>query len=298
MSESDLGMRAEMPRASFFNAPQTTHSDHHVAGERPVTGLERFSEIFTGTRATHIRPLLACHQVRYESYCIDNAFEDPLEHPDGYESDDYDAHSVHSLLTHRSTGEPVGTVRLVLPSLGGKPHLLPIQSIARPAASQRSWPFPIERTGEVSRFALKKSIRLHVPQRGVEAQLSPDAWRKTLACLPLGLIRLAIGMLSQEGMTHLVAVMEPSLIRHLKRFALHFTPIGEPVQHHGVRQPCWTALDVLLDRTYHERRDVWDFITDGGEYWRAPPPEASRIHDATRFAAEFQAQLYAQKMSA
>jgi N-acyl amino acid synthase of PEP-CTERM/exosortase system len=232
-----------------------------------VTGIENYRSIFASSIADRIEDRVDCFRIRFQVYCIDNAFEDPEDNPDGLETDTYDSHSVHSLLTQRSTGNAIGTVRLVLPSRGGERRLLPMRQLAGSIASDAEAPFPAARTAEISRFSIIKSFRQHTPDQGVEATLTPEEWRKLLFHLPLGLIKSCVEMSAREGITHWAAVMEPALLRLLTRLGIHFNPLGPLVNHHGRRQPCWADLDALLHRVSAERPDVWDVITDGGRLW-------------------------------
>jgi N-acyl amino acid synthase of PEP-CTERM/exosortase system len=209
----------------------------------------------------------ACFRIRFQTYCIDNGFEDPASRPDGLERDEFDSHSIHSILTHNATGDAIGTVRLVLPDQDGWRRVLPIQRVAGALVTDRTAPFPILRTAEISRFSIIKSFRNYVPDQGFEARLSSEEWRKMLIHLPLGLIKSCVEMSAREEMSHWAAVMEPALLRLLTRLGIHFNPIGSLVEHHGRRQPCWTDVGAMLDRVHAERPDVWNVITDGGELW-------------------------------
>lgn len=255
---SDRGLATATPLT-----PKTPEHQPDIS----VTGIEHYKSIFASSIADRFEDRADCFRIRYQVYCIDNAFEDPEDNPDGLETDSYDSHSVHSLLTQRSTGNAIGTVRLVLPSHGGETRVLPMRQLAGDIASDAQAPFPIEHTAEISRFSIAKSFRQHTPDQGVEATLTPEEWRKLLFHLPLGLIRSCVEMSAREGITHWAAVMEPALLRLLTRLGIHFNPLGPLVDHHGRRQPCWADLDTLLRRVYAERPDVWDVITDGGRLW-------------------------------
>ena len=247
-----------------------TPSTSKTAEQQPAsgfTGLKYYNSIFASSVADRSDQRLDCFRIRFQVYCIDNAFEDPDDNPDGLETDACDGHSVQSLLTHRSTGSAIGTVRLVLPRNGGERRPLPMQRIAGAVASDALAPFPIARTGEVSRVSIVKSFRQYTPDRGVEATLTPEEWRKMLFHLPLGLIRSCVEMSVREGITHWAAVMEPALLRLLTRLGIHFNPLGPLVNHHGRRQPCWVDIDAMLRRVFNERSDVWNVITDGGQLW-------------------------------
>ncbi|MGH7225707.1 MAG: GNAT family N-acyltransferase, partial [Gemmataceae bacterium] len=43
------------------------------------------------------------YRLRYQVYCVEHAFLDPADNPGGREIDEFDAHSVHSLLIHRGS---------------------------------------------------------------------------------------------------------------------------------------------------------------------------------------------------
>ncbi len=68
-------------------------------------------------------------------------------------------------------------------------------------------------------------------------------------------------------MTHLCAIKEPALLRMLSRLGIHFNNLGPRVEYHGTRQPCYSNLDLLLARTWIERREVWEILTRDGEIW-------------------------------
>jgi N-acyl amino acid synthase of PEP-CTERM/exosortase system len=266
---------------NLTNGAATIRSDKHaLIREKSLTpcppvprdpaaydGLEYYNSIFSSSVAECDDDRLDCYRVRFQVYCIDNAFEDPADNPGGYETDGFDCHSTHSLLTHRATGNVIGTVRMVLPQENGERRPLPMQMVSGSAASDDLAPFPIASTGEISRFAIVKSFRQHVPDKGAEAALTGDEWRKMLFNLPLGLIKSCVEMSAREGLTHWAAVMEPALLRLLTRLGIHFNPLGPLVNHHGRRQPCWADIGVLLSRVHDERPDVWGVITDNGRLW-------------------------------
>src|SRR3954468_15517245 len=247
---------------------QTRQISNQAAG---FTGLEYYNSVFSSSIADSPEDRDECFRIRFQVYCIDNGFEDPANSPDGLERDDFDSHSVHSILTHNATGNAIGTVRLVLPD-DGERRMLPMLRIAEAVAADAVAPFPVWRTAEISRFSIVKSFRHYTPNQGVEAQLSAEEWRKMLFHLPLGLIKSCVEMSVREGMTHWATVMEPALLRLLTRLGIHFNPLGPLVEYHGRRQPCWIDLGVMLDRVHAERPDVWGVIAEGGRLW--PQPKA------------------------
>ena len=185
-------------------------------------------------------------RLRFQVYCVERGFEDPADHPDGRERDSDDDRSLHSLLIDRATGSPVGTVRLILPRFG---HDLPVFGVVG-ANEQSSTALPLETTAEVSRFAVAKSFRrqiehgwhFHSGYASVTGCVRTDA----VQILTYGLVRAVITMTAFCGVTHIVGMMEPALLRLLARLGIVFHPLGTRVTHHGVRQPGWAAMvDVI-----------------------------------------------------
>jgi N-acyl-L-homoserine lactone synthetase len=147
----------------------------------------------------------------------------------------------------------VGTVRLVLWQQDMPEASFPMQQVS--PASLRHY-VPLRTTAEVSRFAISKARRDLV---GVKAGL-----------LRLLLVQGVVRLSAELGITHWVAVMEPSLLRLLKGSGIHFNPIGNPIEYHGLRQCCYAKIDSLLARVYEDRPDIWDLLTYRGTLWPGP----------------------------
>lgn len=250
--------------SSHANTFSEQHSARTVARSPTIPfDVDCFKYIFSSSVAQTKEDRRACFRMRFQAYCVDKHFVDPADNPGGFEIDAFDHQSVHSLLTHRQSGNAIGTVRLVLPYSGCERRPLPIELLL----AGQPMPFPIDRTAEISRFALAKSFQQYVPSRGLEAELSREEWRKLLDQLPLGLLKSCLEMSAHECMTHLVAVMEPSLLRHLRRFGIHLNLLGGEVEYHGRRQPCWVEIDALLRSLQQQRPEIWKLLTDNGRLW-------------------------------
>src|SRR5437879_4999781 len=53
------------------------------------------------------------YEIRYQVYCLENAFEDPAQNLGGREIDADDDRAAHVLLIHRESGEAAGTARVI-----------------------------------------------------------------------------------------------------------------------------------------------------------------------------------------
>lgn len=240
---------------------------------------DRYGATFRTVRVQTTEQQQASFRLRYEVYCVENHFLRIEDNPGGLETDNYEGQSLHTLLVHRASEAIVGTVRLVTPVETSARAPLPLYEVCPEAMAK----VPLHRTAEISRLAVSKSFRR---RKGddlygrflTRAELEGDA-RRFLPHLMLGLLQAVVEMASETGMDHICAIMDPALLRLLARFGIHFTMIGKPIEYHGLRQPCYSDLGKLLAHVERTRFDVWEILTDRGNFWPAQtiPTDA---HDA------------------
>ena len=214
-------------------------------------------------------------RLRYQVYCLERGFEDAAANPDGRERDEFDDHSVHRLLVHAETGLIVGGVRLVLPRRDRLQSCFPIQGFCQLGPLQPALAEGLSGTAEISRFCVSKAFRRLLPKgrtRGLSqaARLDVDP-AAFLPLMTLELMNAVIQMSEENGITQLCAAMEPSLLRLLSRLGLEFTPLGELVSFHGVRQPCYANIDALWVSLKEQNEDVWHWLANQGSQ-SAPNP--------------------------
>jgi N-acyl amino acid synthase of PEP-CTERM/exosortase system len=244
------------------------------AQSRTSTEEESLKEVYVRYFETVIarsdQQLAAAHKLRYQVYCVENAFEDPADNPDGLERDLYDSRATHCLLMHRESGTVAGTARLVLPSSREPDSSFPLQSICDDPLIRNRSAFPINRMAEVSRFCVAKKFRRRHNEGAYgryESDMDLEANRRLIPHITLGLIEGLVRMSLEQGIDYWCATMEPSLLRLLRRMGIHFDDVGPRVDYHGIRQPCFQRLDQFLKRVGIERPDVWDVLTDDGRHW-------------------------------
>lgn len=222
------------------------------------------------------------YALRYQVYCVENPFENADEFPEQLEKDAYDERSVHGLVRYRPRDLVVATVRLVLPDAQDPRAPFPIeahcaQSIAQSGLNARM--LPRRSLAEISRFAVSKELKRRAGEAQTVAGVGPDPeayiqpienGKRLIPHVTLGLFAAIVRLSAANGITHWYAVMEPSLLRLLTRFGIEFTPMGDPVDYHGLRQPCFGAVDQVLEGIWKQRRDIWELITAKGADW--PPP--------------------------
>ncbi|MDM7997757.1 MAG: PEP-CTERM/exosortase system-associated acyltransferase [Acidobacteriota bacterium] len=193
------------------------------------------------------------YRLRYQVYCREHQYETPDEHPQQMETDEFDSRAIHSLVLDRASGAAMGTVRLILPT-HQEEACLPIQRVCNCHLPEN---FCMSTAAEISRFAVSKEMR---------RAASGDCPAELKCAVVLGLMKAIVQMSYEYGIEDWLAVMEPSLLRLLHRFGVHFTPIAPLVEYHGMRQPCRANIATLLDTVQEEHYDLWEFVTESGRF--------------------------------
>jgi N-acyl amino acid synthase of PEP-CTERM/exosortase system len=236
-----------------------------------VTGMTDFTAAydrhFAVVRADTPELLDLAYRLRYQVYCIENQFEDAGHFIDGREIDGDDDRSRHTLLMHRLTGAVAGTARVILPLGHGIPRRLPIERLLSGRDRGLFQSLPREATAEISRFAVSKEYRRRRnEQRYADVefveQREPPLLneRRLMPHITFGLVRGILDICLKYRVTHLAAVVEPGLIRMLARLGLDFEPLGPPVEHHGIRQPCVARLVDLIRHSREEVTPLWQYL--------------------------------------
>lgn len=228
--------------------------------------IEHFNHSFNVIIADTPKLQEQAYRLRYQVYCIENCFENTLDHPLKQESDDFDIRSVHSVIIDRHSQTVTGTVRVILPDPDNIEKSFPIQNLSNHPLLHNRKLLHTARAAEISRFAVSKRFSrmaadLRSSQRHSDYRIEQ---RAAMSSITLGLMNGIVRMSAEHGITEWFAVMEPTLLRLLARFGIYFSPIGPMVDYHGMRQPCHANMQNLLARVRKERLQVWEIITDKG----------------------------------
>ncbi len=228
-------------------------------------------------------------KLRYQVYCVEQAFEDASQFKDEREFDDFDGRSAHGIVRHLTSGITAATVRLVLLDRDNPRAPFPIEKHCGRSlklVSARLKGVPRHSIAEISRFAVSKDFKRRLGEARSVAGIGPDhdqyfeqdlSGKRVIPHLILGLFVAIVRMSAVHHITHWYAVMDVSLLRLLSRFGINFMPIGDPVDYHGLRQPCLGSVDDVLAGIWEKRLDVWQLITADGAVWPAPRNHALSI---------------------
>jgi N-acyl amino acid synthase of PEP-CTERM/exosortase system len=250
------------------------HQEHPelFSEAKPLEELDLLArhDLYFETCAANTPALInTAHALRFQVYCLERKFEKTEEHAGGMEVDAFDSHSTHGLLIYRSTGEALGTVRVISPSNGSTRDNLPIINLLRDNNIDLTEYLPIEHTVEISRFAISKQLRRRLTDQYESSGIATPKSRlerERFGNLPcLSLMQFIVRQSLALGATHWAAVMEVKLLRMFASMGIYFQPIGPIVLHHGLRQPCYGNIAEVLENIKREHYDYWSVITNAGE---------------------------------
>jgi N-acyl amino acid synthase of PEP-CTERM/exosortase system len=139
---------------------------------------------------------------------------------------------------------------------------------------RRAAGLPFGTTAEVSRFAVAKLLRRPFEKSWCLAANRDRVPAYTdgtpMQLLTFGLVRSVVVMTSYAGISHIVGMMEPALLRLLGRLGIVFHRLGEPVEHHGLRQPGWAGVEQLVERARDCQPDLWEIAAAGCRFGGRP----------------------------
>lgn len=213
-------------------------------------------------------------RIRYKVFCIENAFENPAEFPDQLEHDAYDRHACHVLLKDRDTDQAIGTIRLIRPNPEHLHKTFPMQAVCKHELLQT--PTSIQKVCEVSRLCVSREFRrrqydgtvtpgLNLKEFYRNHSLGTTLTRRLIPYSPLGLFKEAFSWALDLGAINCVAVMEPHLIRSMKKIGFRCAKLGDTVEFHGTRQPIIFNIKQMYDRLIHQKSVLEPFMTDHGK---------------------------------
>ncbi len=211
------------------------------------------------------------HRIRYQVYCEEFGFEDPLECLDQCERDEMDSIADQALLIHIPTGEAIGCTRLIgsrgCPASG----CLPFERHGSEILERHEFDLkkiPKTLIGEFSRLAVLSKFRrrktdeqrpVSLPDKDVEAD--DHGQRSSYPLIPLGLFVCSLSMLVLSPLDYGVAMMEPRLSRKLRWHGIRFTQIGPVIDFRGKRAPYYISRTTILNDLTEEVEQLRNVLT-------------------------------------
>lgn len=192
--------------------------------------------------------------LRWEVYCREFHYEREEDCPNQREADAFDGSALHVYAEHRSSGLLAGTVRILCADTlaGGLPleqaYLVHGQSLDLGNT-------PRNHLIEISRLAVSANFRRRSGEGlspiGLNVLMDPDEisiMERSLPLLPLALYLSVAAVVDVRGVHEAFgyAMMQPRLVRLLKRFGIQFQQAGPEIDYHGKRAAYRITLDEVV----------------------------------------------------
>ncbi len=225
--------------------------------------IEHYQKYFYSVHANTPELKTLAFQLRHQVYIKeygDKVFKS------GIKMDEYDNEALHALIFHRPTKKAVGCIR-VIPYNEQTKNVLPLDLVCnefdKNLISQSV--LKSKGTGEITRMAIDSSFR----RRSYDVSLDTEN-KKTSSLnsnrrikinyLPLCLALMAFHLSHEAKLSHTLALMEPRLVRLLKRFNIQLTQIGNMVDFYGQRAPYKLNTDNIFERLKPTFQELYTLI--------------------------------------
>jgi N-acyl amino acid synthase of PEP-CTERM/exosortase system len=169
-----------------------------------------------------------CQEIRFRVYCRERRFLRASDYPGEIEQDEFDPVSTH-LGVFGLHNELLGTARIVHNSELG----FPLERYAATRVPEKI----SATTGEVSRLAVPRSASRQYLRTG--ASHCGSGW------VSVKLYQVVYAVAKRKGLTHLIAAMEPALVRVCASFGIGWQPIGAAVNYGGLVRPYIISLEAF-----------------------------------------------------
>ncbi len=203
--------------------------------------------------------------IRYRVYCQEFGYEPAEAFPNGQETDEFDATSVHAVILHKSSGLAAGCVRMVLPTGDGGADPLPFEkNCAESLDLERLGALQVDRgrVCEISRLAVDGAFRRRsgesVTRFGeIEGLDCSQQERRTFSMIAVTCFLAATALTAISGRTDVFAMMEPFLPRLLQRSGIVFDRVGQDIDYHGMRAPYFIRTQSALDNMRPDLKELY-----------------------------------------
>jgi N-acyl amino acid synthase of PEP-CTERM/exosortase system len=222
-----------------------------------------FLRYFDVSAATGAEQFWRTARLRHQVYCEEMGYEAPS--PDRLETDHYDEHALHCLITHRASGRTAGCVRLICATedapLALEEHCLHSLHLGylEQLNRHRDLAFEMSRLAVDPIFRRKRGLPLP-DESWLNAMHIGEEERHTFHLVWLAVLFAAVSMAETAGRTHLYAMMEPLLARLLRRAGVFLQQAGDYTQYHGKRAAFFITTEDSIAHLPPQLRTLFDAI--------------------------------------
>lgn len=240
-----------------------------------------FSSHFALRIARTQKELERLQHLRWEVYCREFHYEREEDCPNQREADGFDDLALHVYAEHRSSGLLAGTVRILCADKISDGLPLEQAYIAHGQLLDTG-DAPRNHLIEISRLAVSANFRRRsgevLSPVGLNVLMDPDElsiMERSLPLLPLALYLSVAAVVDVRGVHEAFgyAMMQPRLVRLLRRFGIQFQEAGPEIDYHGKRAAYRITLNEVVAGLDAGMRTLYASLieTIGSDL---PPPSA------------------------
>lgn len=233
--------------------------------ENKTSLVDDFQEYFTLELATTSVQMEKIYGIRYRVYCEEFGYE-PADHfPNKLETDSFDAHSVHALVTHKSSGRAAGCVRAVEVGDLAQMPMEAFCSDSLDAALMKSLGGDRDTICEISRLAVDAAFRRRPGEKvsrfgEISALDCTKREQRTFSLIAVATLLAGFAIADLIGRPNTFAMMEPFLPRLLGRSGMKGIRVGEDTNYHGVRAGYFNTTEEVVGGMPAEWRELYKAI--------------------------------------
>lgn len=206
---------------------------------------ETYSKFFRVDIAETIEQRRDVYGIRYRVYAEEFGFEKAEEFPDKLEYDEYDAQSIHCLITHIPTGQPAGCVRVVPTFSSEVRDPLPLEKYCSDCLDMdfiKAMNLPRESICEISRLAVDGVFRQRPGERktrmgSINFSAVSEEEKRTFPLIAVSGFLACIAITKKIQRPNAFMMTEPFLPRLLARAGILVEKAGREIDYHGIRAP-------------------------------------------------------------
>lgn len=189
---------------------------------------------FSFYTTSDVEELDELHRIRYKVYCEEYHYLDAKKNPDKREKDQYDNHSFHLVVRHKS-GVLGATARLIIGS-----------EIGLPISNNFDLDYKIPRdtsVAEISRLIVARNYRR----------------RHLLLVLIKGIYLLV----KEQAINDVFCVLDDRLTPNLEELGIPFKRIGKPKIYQGITAPYLIHVNELEEQMVERNASLLKFLSNG-----------------------------------
>mgnify|MGYP000031196242 CR=1 FL=1 len=236
--------------------------------QKKVSLTESFLQYFTVGLAITPAQKENVYKIRYRVYCEEFGYEPADRFLDKMEYDAHDDHSLHCLITHKSSRTPAGCVRMVPAIDNGVCDILPFEKVCSESLDDefiRGLNLDRKTVCEISRLAVDGSFRRRSSEKQTRfGRLNAMDYsrheQRTFGLIAVAGFLATMALTDMTGRTNVFAMMEPYLPKLLSRSGIIYQKVGDDIEYHGLRAPYFGRTQPTLDNMHPDLKDMYEII--------------------------------------